>query len=114
MYRFTLGDTDVQCETAEELRAVLVNSAPTRTKRVVKRKYKPRKVAAKKPAKKRAPRKSITPEENGYSIADLPYVKPVKGGLSWAVVKRVAKKIKGLKDQRQLRSDLLKRQEMGE
>jgi hypothetical protein len=108
MYRFVLNGTECQCETAEELRAA-VGEGPVR-RPVKKRAYKKRTT---KKAKKVPTKKKRTSSQQGYKIADLPYVERKEGGITWAVVKKVAKKYPEV-NQRQLRIDLKKRQEMGE
>jgi hypothetical protein len=130
MYRFVLSGMACACDTAKELReaAGLATKPAPSEPRIVrrKRKYRRRKAAlenihvaeepaaeppaepAKKRRKKRAKRMT---KQNTYKVADLPIV---KGGLGWDVVDRVAKRLgKKVQDKRQLRSDLLKRKNMG-
>lgn len=119
MYRFNMAGLEMSCDTAQELvafcNAISVGSEakaptaiatiPTAARAKVSHKAKPRALVV-----EEAPKHRGTSGTGEDAIRNLPYI---SGGLSWGVVKKVAKKL-GRDDVRQLRSDLYKRQQMGE
>jgi hypothetical protein len=117
MYHFTLQGMECRCDTADELRAIcedrsakVAATIPKETTDEATRETATTgTIATESPTRRlhRAVARQVFPEQD--AIAALPFV---EGGLSWKVVKRVAKKL-GRTDTRLLRSELFKRQKMG-
>lgn len=113
MFHVAFGDTEVGCDTADEVRSLLNGKGHARSTsngaEAPLRKYKKRrkrKQTAEAPGTGETTEPGTTKETSGAN-PEVPYTKKK---LSWNVVEQIAKKIGWTGDKRQLRTALKQRQ----